>query len=364
MAKNEKSVNYSDYLQLDKILNAVAPESAKYGEACHDETLFIIVHQVYELWFKQILHEVDSVIHLLAGQKLEESKLGTIVSRLERVIKIQKLLVDQLDVIETMTPMDFLDFRDKIHPASGFQSVQFKVLEVKLGLQTTLRNNAEREGIFSRLTEEDKKQLLRAEQGPSLFSLMESWLERTPFLNLPGFDFWTDYAGSVSSMLESDEKIIRASKHHTPEGLEFELQELSATREMFSYLFDEEKYQKFRGKKKIRLSQKATLAALFILLYRDEPILHLPYKFLGSLLDMDELFTTWRYRHAMLAQRMLGTKIGTGGSSGHQYLKATTEKNRVFVDLFNLSTFLIPRSSLPKLPTGLKEKLGYSFRND
>jgi tryptophan 2,3-dioxygenase len=95
------------------------------------------------------------------------------------------------------------------------------------------------------------------------------------------------------------------------------------------------------------------------MLYRDESILALPFQVLTAMMNIDENFTTWRYRHALLAQRMLGTKIGTGGSSGHQYLKRAADNNRVFVDLFNLSTFLIPRSRLPVLPNDIKKQLNF-----
>jgi tryptophan 2,3-dioxygenase len=108
-----------------------------------------------------------------------------------------------------------------------------------------------------------------------------------------------------------------------------------------------------------KLSRKATLNALFILLYRDEPMLALPFQMMSLMMDIDENFTTWRYRHALLAQRMLGTKIGTGGSSGHTYLKRAADNNRVFVDLFNLSTYLIPRSRLPAIPSTIKRQLNF-----
>jgi tryptophan 2,3-dioxygenase len=104
------------------------------------------------------------------------------------------------------------------------------------------------------------------------------------------------------------------------------------------------------------------LAAVFINLYRDEPILHLPFRLLMALVQLDELFTTWRYRHVMMVQRMIGSKIGTGGSSGSDYLKSTTENNRFFRDLFNLSTFLLPRSALPALPDSLRAALDFKTR--
>jgi tryptophan 2,3-dioxygenase len=96
-------------------------------------------------------------------------------------------------------------------------------------------------------------------------------------------------------------------------------------------------------------------------LYREQPLFQLPFQVLASLLDLDENMTQWRYRHALMAHRMLGQKIGTGGSSGHSYLKSATEKHKIFQDFFNLSTFLIPRSKVPKLPQDLERKMNYSL---
>ncbi len=113
------------------------------------------------------------------------------------------------------------------------------------------------------------------------------------------------------------------------------------------------------GKK--RLSHKATKAALFILLYRDFPALQLPHKILSLLIDIDEGFTNWRQRHALMAQRMIGTKIGTGGSSGHRYLRAAAEKHKIYSDLLDLSTYLLPRSALPCLPDVVTKKLRFAY---
>jgi tryptophan 2,3-dioxygenase len=90
-------------------------------------------------------------------------------------------------------------------------------------------------------------------------------------------------------------------------------------------------------------------------------MLHLPFRLLMALMDIDELFTSWRSRHALMAQRMIGNKIGTGGSTGYGYLKATVDKHKVFSDLVNLSTFLIPRSSLPELPAHVRKNLGFHY---
>ncbi|HMU15631.1 MAG TPA: tryptophan 2,3-dioxygenase family protein, partial [Flavobacteriales bacterium] len=125
------NVYYPDYLQLDKILDAQALESDKNGQHAHDEMLFIIIHQAYELWFKQVLYEVDSVMGIFKNKEVDDNagELNVAVHRLQRVKTILDVLVHQWEIIETMTPLDFLDFRDMLRPASGFQSMQFKILE-------------------------------------------------------------------------------------------------------------------------------------------------------------------------------------------------------------------------------------------
>ena len=110
-------------------------QSALHGRPAHDEMLFIIVHQAYELWFKQILWELDAVLATFRGSRVPEEALGQAVLRLGRIVEIQRVLIQQVDVLETMTPLDFLDFRDDLIPASGFQSVQFRLIENKLGMR-------------------------------------------------------------------------------------------------------------------------------------------------------------------------------------------------------------------------------------
>jgi tryptophan 2,3-dioxygenase len=362
MQKPQGPVYYGSYLELDQLLGLQKPKSREVGNESHDETLFIIVHQVYELWFKQIIHEVDSALEIFKGNQVEERALSTIVSRLERVIKIQSVLVDQLEIMETMTPMDFLEFRDLLVPASGFQSFQFRELEIKMGLSTKNRHAIDREYFLGRLNTKDRARVEELEEQPSLFQLVESWLERMPFTNNDKFNFWDAYKESVQSIMETDEAIIEEHMSRLGEKeKEAQLENLNLTKQTFDSLLDEKSHQKLIDQGKRKLSQSATLNALFILLYRDEPILHLPYKFLTSLMDIDENFTAWRHRHAIMAHRMLGTKIGTGGSSGHQYLKQASENNRIFLDLFNLSTFIIPRSKRPELPAEIRQQLNFTF---
>ncbi len=359
-ANTRPPIYYGDYLKLPDLLSLQQTESGKLGKEAHDETLFIIVHQVYELWFKQILHELDSVLKVFNSDHIVEKELFAASRRLSRIISIQRLLLDQLSVMETMTPMDFLEFRDLLIPASGFQSVQFRELEVKMGLQTHNRENIDREYFLGRLNTEDRKRVESAEAEPSLLDLLEKWLERTPFLQQKGFVFWEKYQEVVFNALEQDKRIIQDNPTLSAINKEGQLENLESTLKTFKSLFDKNEFESMRKKGKRRLSQKATLGALFILLYRDEPILNLPFEILNKLIDIDEGFTAWRYRHALMAHRLLGTKIGTGGSSGHHYLKKAAENNRVFVDLFDLSTFLIPKSQLPELPPELLNQLGFS----
>lgn len=360
MHRNHGPVYYGDYLKLNSLLGSQEPLSRVHGEECHDETLFIIVHQVYELWFKQILKELDSINAIFSAPPVEDKDLALCLARLQRIEKIQTQLPGPFEVLETMTPMDFLEFRDLLIPASGFQSVQFREVEIKLGLSTVNREKIDREFFLGRLNDGDRSRLETIEKVPVLFDLIEGWLERMPFSKSDDFDFWRDYQQSVENMLIEDEKIVKNNIAILSEvEVKAQLAGIQITRDNFRSLFDSNLYQEAVEKNERRLSQKAMLGALFILLYRDEPILQTPFALLTSLMNIDENFTSWRYRHALLAHRMLGTKIGTGGSSGHTYLKMAAEKNRVFLDFFNLSSFLIPRSLLPNLPDNLKSKMRF-----
>lgn len=362
MSGSDSALYYGDYLQLSKLLDAQHLESGKHGTPAHDEMLFIIIHQAYELWFKQILWEIDGVLRILDHKVVEEKGLGKATSHLERIVSIQRVLTQQIDVLETMTPLDFLDFRDDLVPASGFQSVQWRLVENKLGMRKHDRHAFEKTSYTSRFTEKDKSKVEATEEHTNLFGLIQSWLERTPFVQFGMFDFWEQYREAVAKMLASDEQLILDNPTLTEVEKTAQVANLKKTSTHFEALFNVERYEELLQKGEVRLSHKALRAALLIHLYRDEPILHLPFRLLHVLVDIDENFTTWRYRHALMAMRMIGTKIGTGGSSGSEYLRKAAENNRVFGDLINLSTFFIPRSELPVLPDEVKTQLGFYWR--
>jgi len=361
MSHSDTPLYYADYLQLERLLNAQELESGKMGPPAHDEMLFIIVHQAYELWFKQILWEFDGVIRLMDRDTVPERNLGQAVAHLERVTEIQRVLLQQIDVLETMTPLDFLDFRDTLVPASGFQSAQWRLIENRMGMRPHDRHAYSQAPYTSRLTDDDARRVEATEDEPALFPLVERWLDRTPFVKFGMFDFWEAYREAVGRMLDSDAALIRENPTLTDREKKAQLDGLEKTRTHFAALFDPQAYAELQKDGTCRLGHRALQAALLIHLYRNEPILHLPFRLIQALVDVDENFTTWRYRHALMVRRMIGTKIGTGGSSGHEYLRRAAEQNRVFSDFVNLSMFFIPRSELPSLPDELVRQLDFRW---
>ena len=223
----------------------------------HDEMLFIIIHQVYELWFKELLHELDTIIERLdSDQPLAAHRL------VRRCIEIERVLVDQIAVLETMMPTDFLAFRDHLMPASGFQSFQFREVEYVSGLKDArfLRNYDPGSGEHSRL----KARLAQ----PSLADAFYAMLRRRGF-TLP---------------------VPPASGDHAQQ-----IDEQARISELMRIYQDAEKHYE-----------------LFLLT--------------ESLIEYDEMFSMWRLRHIKMVERMIGSKTGTGGSEGAAYLKKTVER--------------------------------------
>ena len=323
-------VHYSDYLYLEKLLSLQVPESDKHGKPAHDEMLFIITHQAYELWFRQILHEINSVRQIMQSPTINDNspELQTVVHRLSRIVTILKLLVHQVDIMETMTPMDFLDFRDMLRPASGFQSWQFKIIEGYLGLKFQHRHA--QEYYLSQLRPEQVELIRKAESESSLLELVNGWLERIPFTDEERN--WKGYQEAYRNSLSDEEK---------------------DNSQLFDGFFADGK------EKQGGFSPRASRAALFIILYRGYPILQLPFQLLNNLIEIDEQLSTWRYRHMNMVHRMIGTRVGTGGSSGKDYLKAAADKHYIFSDLAKLTSFLIERRKLPELSTEMARKLGF-----
>ena len=252
---------YWEYLKLDELLDL----QQRLGEE-HDEMLFIVIHQVYELWFKELLHEFDRVMLLLTNDDSHRAQ-----HTLKRILTILKGLVAQLDILETMTPLEFLSFRERLESGSGFQSAQFRELEFVLGHKRRGAVDHYAAGSPAR------ERLERRYQAPTL---------------------WDSFA-----------KFIDSCGYNVPREI--------LTRDVTQAIKANEDMQR-----------------TLIEVYRSDASL-------GSLcermIDLDEGVQEWRYRHVKMVERTIGTKMGTGGSAGADYLK-TTLMRPLFPDLWEIRT--------------------------
>lgn len=349
---------YDSYLDLDKILSAQHPESRKDGNApAHDEMLFIIIHQAYELWFKQILFELDYIISVFQKDTIDDNSedLNLVRHRLNRVIKIWQLLTQQITLLNTMTPLDFLEFRNLLVPASGFQSVQFRLIEARMGLRMELRYKEEyykrtNEGGFNR---ENFSRIEEMENKPNLLQLVSKWLERMPFFEKESWQNYTPKTADDGSGLHPFWRDYRT------------LYEESLNEKEKSKITDFDAVFLSRGNASeataaTTLSPAAMRSALFIMLYRDFPVFQISYQILDGLIETDNQMANWRHKHIDMVRRMIGLRMGTGNTSGRGYLQGALNKHYIFKDLSGISTFLIERRNLPKLPTEVIGRLSYN----
>ncbi|XP_046375522.2 tryptophan 2,3-dioxygenase-like [Haliotis rufescens] len=316
MAEKPK-LTYDSYLKITPLLECQEPISE-----AHDEHLFIIVHQAFELWFKQVLHDVDSVRMLFYDKDWDNIPLHKAINRLQRVVLVLKLVVEQFHILETMPPLNFVDFRDELTGGSGFQSLQFRKIEKLLGIKDNKREKYEDQDYQDKMDPNDKKILLEypdKDGGGTLRDVVGIWLSSTP--GIDDSKFWGKY---------------RQNK------------------EELDPLLDESKYKTGSW----QMSQRSLKGALLIMLHQDKPEFQMPYQIITLLMDIDVALMKWRSTHIHMVHRMIGQKQGTGGTkgtSGCDYLRATYNDNyKVFRDLFNMATYLRPREEIPKMtdPTG------------
>ncbi len=356
----EKSpMYYGSYLHLDKILESQHPVSFETGnKPAHDEMLFIVIHQAYELWFKQILFELDYTMGVFQKESINDNSedLNLVRHRLRRVIKILELLNQQVNVLDTMTPMDFLAFRNLLTPSSGFQSKQFRLIEAKLGLQIDNRHQKEyykrtNEGGF---TQPDFQDINQTETSKNLQQLINDWLERMPFFDATYWDYETSETTIEHPFWKQYRAIYKAglSEREIPKLQDFDF--------VFFEIASKEIKPEELNLLKSSFSVKAMRAALFIMLYRDFPVFQSSYQILDSLIEIDHLMSNWRHKHLIMVRRMIGMRVGTGNTSGAGYLEGALNKHYVYKDLSGLSTYLIERRKLPKLPESLTRFLGFN----
>ena len=257
-------LTYGRYLQLDELLALQRPLSE--GPE-HDELLFITIHQVYELWFKQVLHELDRL-----RASLEAGQVPEVFASFKRILTILKILVAQVDILETMTPVSFLSFRSRLEAASGFESWQFREIEFVLGHR--------REAVVQHHAETPAAERLRRRLAePSLYT---SFLR---FLHAHGYEVPREglAPGAAAAPLENQQ-----------------------------------------------------VRDLLVRIYREDPQVR---EVCERMVDLDEGVQEWRYRHVKMVERTIGTKRGTGGSAGAEYLR-TTLSRPLFPDLWAIRSAL------------------------
>jgi len=334
--KIRHEVPYGDYLRLDRILDAQnppGPDGEPRGLHHHDEMLFIVIHQVYELWFKQIFHEMTMVRDLLAAPDVPETDVPRIVKGLHRIAEILKVGIQQLTVLETMDSLDFLAYRDSLGSASGFQSAQFRMAEILAGLRPEDRVEYAGDSFDRRFPPDQVARFRELQESVSLREAMEAWLERTPIEAA----FEETYLGAFDDYVANQKELHTSNPGLSDEDRVRVAQRLDSYREAAGEFLEGE-------------CGRRNLACLFIHTYRDEPLLHWPNALLDGLLEFEEQWRIWRFRHARMVERMIGLRVGTGGSSGVDYLDATAgSRYRIFTPILQARSFLLPRRMLPDL---------------
>lgn len=359
---------YHDYLELDKILDSQHPKSFAPGEQpAHDEMLFIIVHQAYELWFKQIQFELDFVQRVFGQTHINDNDedLNLVRHRLHRVIRILELLNQQITLLDTMTPLDFLEFRNLLTPSSGFQSLQYRLVEARLGLRMDERHQHDyykrtNEGGF---TPAHYEMLTRIEAGENLLDQVNRWLERMPFF---GREYWASYVPEAAGAGLAHPTGAAATHPFWADYTNLYRQSLTEreTKKIddFQWVFFREAAPGFTEAQQLQtsLSPEALRSALFIMLYRDFPVFQTSYQILDSLIEIDHWMAGWRHKHLTMVRRMIGMRVGTGNTSGSGYLEGALSRHYVYRDLAALSTYLIERRKLPRLPLELIRHLSFN----
>ena len=288
------SPTYGEYLKIEELLKLQTGIDGDESKLSNDELHFILVHQNFELWFKLIISELRCTRDILDTDYVEETKIPQAVHHMGRVIETFRLMALQWKVVETLEPQDFLNFREKLGQASGFESFQMRKMEALLG-----EIWVDGKPISGKAWESFKEKR-------SLYDVICDWLNRTPI------------QGSVPDSSSDDETVsnfvdsfIQNHNSLSPDS----------NSEAQQFLKPDGKVHRGRS------------GLLFIESYRELPLLAWPRKLLSTLIELEEAMVLWRSSHARMVERVIGRRIGTGGSSGVDYLDMTT-KYRVFVDLW------------------------------
>ncbi len=361
--------SYWDYIRVEDLLALQGGLEHDESVLTNEEVMFVTVHQVYELWFKLILRELKTARDLFVHEPVAEQELSGAVRSLKRVSTILRVAVSHWELMETLTTREFLVFRDKLIPASGFQSAQLRQIEILLGLPEEDRISLGVGGSYlDALRAKDGSEspaLARVtrqlEDRPTLKDAIESWLSRTPI------------DGSLATDKDAPARlkdfVVAFLRSHAAEVDAGCARAIAVTQSKEDIPRLRTRYEAEKASVKSFLSPteaeggapraRIRVAMLFIETYRELPLLAWPREVLDGLVELEQLFVIFRQRHARMVERVIGRRTGTGGSAGVDYLDATALQYRIFRDLWAIRTLQIRRAAAP----ALKHPEFYDFRN-
>jgi tryptophan 2,3-dioxygenase len=363
-------MNYWDYIHVEDLLRLQGGVDDDEAKLSNDEVLFLVVHQVYELWFKLVLRELTAARDLFDQAPVPDVAMAAAVRSVRRVTTIFRQAVQHFEVMETLTTRDYLGFRDNLLGASGFQSAQLREIELLLGLEDATRIGFGGEGVSG--AEAYKKALHAIDGRPSpalvrvqrraadvapregspafpaprtLRALVYAWLARTPIHE--GHDAFLEkvIAAHRAECARRVDMAIERMPHMDPEVVRNRFQAEIAFAERFLRGEEDE-----RDDEATRAGKRQVRAALvFLESYRELPRLAWPREVVDAIVEMEQAMVVWRQRHARMVERVIGKRVGTGGSAGVDYLDATALAYRVFGDVWAVRTLLLREGAVPPL---------------
>lgn len=358
---DEKARTYWNYLKLESLLNLQTGFRETEEQVSEDEKHFIIVHQIFELWFKLILAELRMSRDKLASSFVAEETIPFVVHHLRRVAEIFRVSTSQWKVMETLTPQDFLAFRSDLGTASGFQSVQMRELETVLGLtaEERLKHNLQDPIAILEKAVQDRpeaafvqKRIQSVKNEVTFRQALHNWLYRTPIHNSRPDDpeddkitlQWIENYVSLQKKI-ADEHVAVIRNAQGAEREATARQRYEANIQVCRDFLEAADIEDPEAKKKTR---RIRAAVLFIESYRDLPLLAWPRLLLDTVAELEEQLVLFRSHHARMVERVIGRRVGTGGSSGVDYLDSTA-KMRIFPELWIVRAILLPKNTLPVL---------------
>ncbi len=358
---NRKPTAYWDYIKVEELLALQGGLEPTDAGLSNDEVLFITVHQIDELWFKLALRELVSVRNLFAKAPVPEQALASAARGIRRMSQLFQHVASHFEIMETMTTRDYLAFRDKLSPASGFQSGQLREIEVLIGLPDAERIPLGHEHSYmNALKNHDgspssayRRVEARLGDKPTLLEAIQDWLYRTPIQgSTPGQAddaervraFIDAYSASQARCADEALALAKSAALSAADTERLEARYKRETESARAFLRAEDVAEDQRAR-----ASRIRAAIVFIESYRELPLLAWPRVIVDELVALEQAFVVFRQRHARMVERVIGRRTGTGGSSGVDYLDQTALRYRIFRDVWAVRALLVRQAALAAL---------------